>query len=91
MQRGVAIDTSFCPGYYRSSSPKKKLIAEKRKVAQDDFQRGHFLLFNFRPIFDILNVIIWTSSPTDNLFKIKFSSQEALNRAIYMDALKATN
>ena len=69
---------------------RKKLIAEKRKVAQDDFRGGHFLPFNFELIFDLLNVIIWTSSPTDNLFKIKFSSQKSLNNSIFMDGLKIT-
>ena len=70
---------------------KKKLIAKRRKVAQDDFQGGRFLPFNFGPSFDLLNVIIWTSLPTDKLFKIKFSSQVALNHAILMDGLKATD
>ena len=67
---------------------KKKFIAEKRKVAQDDFQGGHFFPFNFELIFDLLNVIIWTSSPTETLFKIKFSSQIILNHTIFMDGLK---
>ena len=69
----------------------KKLIAERRKVTQDDFRGGRFLPFNFEPIFDLLNVIIWTSPPTGKLFKIKFSSQVALNRAIFMDELKVTD
>ena len=58
-------------------------------MAQDDFRGGRFLPFNFGPIFDLLNVIIWTSSRIANLFKIKFSSQVALNGAIFMDELKA--
>ena len=70
---------------------KKELIAKKRKVARDNFQGGRFLPFNFGPIFDLLNVITWTSSPTGNLFKIKFSSQVALNCEIFMNRLKATN
>ena len=68
---------------------RKKLIAKRKKVAQDDFQGGCFLSFNFVPSFDLLNVIIWTSPPTSKLFKIKFSSQVALNHAILMDELKA--
>ena len=64
--------------------------SQKRKVFQDNFQ-GHFLPFNFRLIFDLLNVIIWTSSRTGNLFKIKFSSQVSLNYAICMDRFKATD
>ena len=69
---------------------RKKLIAERRKVAQDDFRGGRFLPFNFEPSFNLLNVIIWTSPPNGKLFKIKFSSQLALNHAIFMDGLKAT-
>ena len=88
----ACVDTSFYSGYYGSSSPKKKkLFAKRRKVAQDDFRGGRFLPFNFGSIFDLLNVIIWTSSPTSNLFKIKFSSQVDLNGAICMDGLKATD
>ena len=60
-------------------------------MAQDDFQGGHFLLFNFGPSFDLLNVIIWTSPPTGKLLKIKISSQVALNRVIFMDGLKTTD
>ena len=60
-------------------------------MTQDDFQGGHFFSLNFGPSFDILNVIIWTSPRVDKLFKIKFSSQVALNRAIFMDGLKVTN
>ena len=60
-------------------------------MAQDDFQGDRFLPFNSGPIFDLLNVIIWTSSPAGNLFKIRFSSQVILNRAIFMDGLKVTN
>ena len=63
----------------------------KKKVAKDDFQGDHSLSFNFEPSFDLLNVIIWTSPPTGKLFKIKFSSQVALNRAICMDGLKTTD
>ena len=69
---------------------RKKLIAKRRKMAQDDFQGGRFLSFNFGLSFDLLNVNIWTSPPADKLFKIKFSSQVALNRAIFMNELKAT-
>ena len=58
-------------------------------MAQDDFQGGHSLPFNFGPSFDQLNVIIWTSPPAGKLFKIKFSSQVALNHTILMDGLKA--
>ena len=58
-------------------------------MAQDDFQGGHFLSFNFGPSFNLLNVMIWTSPPTGKLFKIKFSSQVDLNGAICMDELKA--
>ena len=39
-------------------------------------------------IFDLLNEIIWTSSPAGNLFKIKFSSQGSLNNDIFMDGIK---
>ena len=54
----IHVDTSFCPNYHGSSTPKKKkLIAKRRKVAQDDFQ-GRFLPFNFELSFDLLNVII---------------------------------
>ena len=58
-------------------------------MAQDDFQGGRFLPFNFGLSFDLLNVIIWTSPPAGKLFKIKFSSQVASNHAIFMDALTA--
>ena len=85
------VDAPFCPGYYESSAPKKKkLIAERRKVVQGIFWGGCFLTSNFGPIFDLLNDIIWTSSPAGNLFKIKFSSQGSLNNAIFMDGLKIT-
>ena len=70
---------------------KKEFIMKRRKVAQDDFQGGRFLPFNFGLSFNLLNVIIWTSPPTDKLFKIKFSSQVALNGVICMDGLKATD
>ena len=87
-----SVDTSFCLDYYGSSAlKKKKLIAKKRKVIQDDFQGGHFLPFNFGLSFDLLNFIIWTSEPTSKLFKIKFSSQITLNHAIFMDGLKVTD
>ena len=68
----------------------KKLVAERRKWLKDDFQGGRSLTSNFGPIFDILNGIIWTSSPAGNLFKIKFSSQGSLNNAIFMNGLKIT-
>ena len=78
------VDAPFCLGYYGSSAPKKKkLIAERRKVVQG--------IFNFRHIFDLLNVIIWTSSLAGKLFKIKFSSQVTMNHAILMDKLKVTD
>ena len=70
---------------------KKKLIAERRKVVRGIFRGGHFLTSNFGPIFDLLNGIIWTSSLAGNLFKIKFSSQVAMNHTILMDELKATD
>ena len=87
----IDVDAPFCPGYYGSSTPKKKkkLIAKRRKVVQGIFREGCFLTSNFGPIFDLLNGIIWTSSPTGNLFKIKFSSQVDLNHVILMDRLKA--
>ena len=86
------VNTSFYPGYHGSSAPKrKKTCREKKKVAQDGFRGGRFLPFNFGPIFDLLNVIIWTSSPIGNLFKIKFSSQVTLNCAIFMNKLNATD
>ena len=69
----------------------KKLVVERRKWLKDDFQGGCSLPFNFSHIFDLLNVIIWTSSPTGKLFKIKFSNQVAMNHAILMDGLKATD
>ena len=69
---------------------RRKKSLRKEKVAQDDFQGGCSLPFNFRHIFDVLNGIIWTSSPAGNLFKIKFSSQESLNNAIFMTGLKIT-
>ena len=59
-------------------------------MAQDDFQGGRFLSFNFGLSFDLLNFKIWTSPPASKSFKIKVSSQVALNRVIYMDRLKAT-
>ena len=68
---------------------KKKLIAERRKLAQDDFRGGRFFPFNFGLSFDLLNVIIWTFSPVGKLFKIKFSSQVALNGEIFMEGLKS--
>ena len=85
------VDTSFCLGYHGLNAPKKKKkhIAKRRKVVQDDFQGGRFLSFNFGLRFDLLNVKIWTSPPASKLFKIKFSSQVVLNRAIFMDGLKA--
>ena len=58
-------------------------------MAQDDFQRGRSLPFNFGPSFDLLNVIILTSPPTGKLLKIKFSSQVPLNHVILIDGLKA--
>ena len=70
---------------------KKKTCRGKKKVAQDDFQGGYFLTSNFGPIFDLLNGIIWTFSPADNLFKIKFSSQRSFNNTIFMDGLKITS
>ena len=70
---------------------KKKFIAKKRKVAQDGFQGGRFLPFNSGLSFDLLNFIIWTSPLASKLFKIKFSSQVALNRTIFMDGLKVTD
>ena len=70
---------------------KKTICRRKKKVAQDDFQGGRSLPFNFRHIFDLLNVIIWTSSPISKLFKIKFFSQVAMNHAILMGELKATD
>ena len=86
-----SVDVPFFPGYYGSSAPKKKkLIAERRKVVQGIFREGCFLTSNFGPIFDLLNGIIWTSSPVGNLFKIKFSSQGSLNNAIFMNGLKIT-
>ena len=60
-------------------------------MAQDDFQGGCVLPFNFGFSFDLLNVIIWISPPAGKLFKIKFSSQVAMNHAILMNELKATN
>ena len=69
---------------------RKKLIAERRKVVQGIFRGGCFLTSNFGPIFDLLNGIIWTSSPAGKLFKIKFSNQVDMNHAILMDGLKAT-
>ena len=69
----------------------KKTCRGKKKVAQDDFQGGRSLPFNFGPSFDLLNVIIWTFPPTSKLFKIKLSSQVVLNRAIFMDGLKTTD
>ena len=59
-------------------------------MAQDDFQGGYFLTSNFGPIFDLLNGIIWTFSPAGKLFKIKFSTQVAMNHAILIEGLKAT-
>ena len=83
------VNTLFFSGYYGSSSPKKKkLLEERRIVAQDDFQGGRFLPFNFGLSFNLLNIIIWTSPPFGKLFKIKFSSQVTLNRVIFMDELK---
>ena len=58
-------------------------------MAQDDFQGGRSFPFNFGPSLDLLNIIISTSPPTGKLFKIKFSSQVALNHAIPIDGLKA--
>ena len=69
---------------------RKKLIAERRKVVQGIFRGGCFLTSNFRPIFDLLNGIIWTSLPAGNLFKIKFSNQSGMNNVIFMDGLKIT-
>ena len=74
-----------------SSAPKKKTCCGKKKVAQDDFQGGRSLPFNFGPSFDLVNIIIWTSPSVGKLFKIKFYSQVALNGAICMDGLKATD
>ena len=86
------VDTSFCSNYHGSSASKrKKTYRGKKKVAQDSFRGGCFLSSNFGPIFDLLNVIILTFSRTGYLFKIKFSSQVALNCAIFMDGLKVTN
>ena len=70
---------------------RKKTCRGKKEVAQDDFQGGRSLPINFRHFFDPLNVIIWTFSPTGKLFKIKFSNQVAMNQAILMGGLKATD
>ena len=70
---------------------RKKTCRGKKEVAQDDFQGGRSLLFNFEPSFNLLNIIIWTSLPTNKLFKIKFSSQVTLNHVILMDGLEATD
>ena len=72
-------------------SKEKKNCHGKKKVAQDDFQGCYSLPFNFRHIFDQLDVIIWTPSHIGKLFKIKFSSQVAMNHAILMDESKATD
>ena len=66
-------------------------VAERRKWLKDDFQGGCSLTSNFGPIFDLLNGIILTFSPVGKLFKIKFSSQVAMNHVILMDGLKATD
>ena len=71
--------------------PKEKNLSRKEESGSDDFQGGCSLPFNFRHILDLLNIIIWTSSPTSKLFKIKFSSQVAMNHAILMGGLKATD
>ena len=76
--------------YGRVRLRRKKLIVDRRKVVQGIFRGGCFLTSNFRPIFDLINGIIWTSSRTGNLFQIKFSSQGNLNNAIFMDELKIT-
>ena len=60
-------------------------------MVQGIFRGDLFFISNFEPIFDLLNGIIWTSLPVGNLFKIEFSSQVALNSAIFMDGLKATD
>ena len=60
-------------------------------MVQGIFRGGCFLTSNFKPIFDLLNGIIWTSSCAGNLFKIKFSSQGSLNNAIFMNGLKITD
>ena len=92
VQRGTTVDISFCPSYYGSSSPKKKKTYRgEEKSGSSNVRGGHFLPFNFKLIFDLLNVIIWTSSPVSNLFKIKFYSQVSLNYAICVDGLKATD
>ena len=70
---------------------KKKTCRGKKNVVQDNFRGDQFLPFNFRHIFDLLNVIIWTSLPDGKLFKIKFSSQLATNDAIIMNGLKVTD
>ena len=71
------IDVPFYPGYYGLSASKKKKIycGEKKSGSR------WFILFNFRHIFGLLNVIIWTFSSAGKLFKIKFSSQVTMNHA----------
>ena len=70
--------------------PKKKTYCGKEESGSRHLLRRLFSTSNFGPIFDLLNGIIWTSSPVGNLFKINFSSQRSLNNAIFMDGLKIT-
>ena len=70
---------------------RRKKSLRKEKVAQDNFRGDQFPPFNFKHIFDLLNVIIWTFSRAGKLFKIKFSSKVPMNHAILIDELKATD
>ena len=68
---------------------KKKIVTGTRK--ETTFEEVGFFLSTSGIFFDLLNIIIWTFSPTDNLSKINFFSQAALNRAIFIDGLKVTD
>ena len=72
-------------------SKKKKTYCGEEKSGSRYLLRGSVSSLQLQAYFDLLNVIIWTSSPAGKLFKIKFSSQVAMNHGILMNKLKATD
>ena len=89
--RAKTQDINFVQAIMDQVRLRKNLSQKEEKWLKMTFMEVVFLPFNFGTIFDLLNIIIWTSSPSGNLSKIKFSSQVALNRAIFMDRLKVTD
>ena len=78
-QREVTVDTSFCPSYYGSSSPKKKFIAERAKEEYEPMG------FDF-PDEDLMVVlqIEEEESPKEDGWKMYFDrASNALGRGVW--------